>query len=58
MYAFVWKNGHVIWREWRYTFKLDFLLQINLYMIQEDHVFVVNGGGYEFDAGDDGFECH
>jgi hypothetical protein len=40
MYAFVQKNGHVVWREWWYPFMLGFSLRANFYMIHEDRIFV------------------
>jgi hypothetical protein len=42
MYAFAWKGGHVVWRKRWYTLTLGVSLQIDLYMTQEDKVFVAN----------------
>jgi hypothetical protein len=36
MSALVRKNGHVVWKEWRYVFTSWVSLQIDLYMTQED----------------------
>jgi hypothetical protein len=40
MYALAKENGHVVWKEWWYTFTLGISLQANLYMTCE--VFVVD----------------
>ncbi len=43
MYALIRENGHTIWRERWYVFKLGVSLKFNLYMIRKDQVFVVDG---------------
>jgi hypothetical protein len=42
MYALVWESGHVIWREWWYTFTSRVSLQADLYMTLKEQIFVVN----------------
>jgi len=42
MYVFTRKSGYVVWKEWWYALTLRILLRIDLYMIQKDHVFVVD----------------
>jgi hypothetical protein len=42
MYALVQKSGHTVWKEWWYTFTLGISLQVDLYMTQEDQIFVVD----------------
>jgi hypothetical protein len=42
MYAFVRKNGHVVWKKWWYAFTLRISLQFNLYMTRGNQVFVVD----------------
>jgi hypothetical protein len=42
MYAPVWENGHVIWRERWYALTSKISLWVNLYMIQKDQVFIAN----------------
>lgn len=43
MYAFTWKNGHVVWRIQLYAFTLEVSLWADLHMIRENEVFVVDG---------------
>jgi hypothetical protein len=40
MYALTQKNGHVVWREQWYALTSKASLQVDLYMICEDHVFI------------------
>jgi hypothetical protein len=42
MYAFIQKSGHVIWKEWWYALMSRVSLQANLYVTQEDQVFIVD----------------
>jgi hypothetical protein len=42
MYAFVKKIGHIVWKEWWYTFTLRVSLWSNLYMTSKNQVFVAN----------------
>jgi hypothetical protein len=42
MYVFILKNGHVEWKEWWYTLTLRVSLSTNLYMTQEDQVFIID----------------
>jgi hypothetical protein len=42
MYSLAQKNGHVVWKKWRYAFTLGVSLQNDIYMTQEDQVFVAN----------------
>jgi len=42
MYAFAWKNGHVVWKERWYAFTSRISLWTNIYMTQKDQVFVAN----------------
>jgi len=41
MYTFVWKSGHVVWKELWYTLTSKVSLWTDLYMTQEDLVFIV-----------------
>jgi len=42
MYALAQESGHTIWREQWYTFTSKVSLQTNLYMTQENWVFIVD----------------
>jgi hypothetical protein len=42
MYALVRKKGHVVWRERWYILTSRILLQVDLYVTQEDQVFVAD----------------
>jgi len=42
MYAFIWKNGHTIWKERWSTLMSRASLWVDLYMTCEDQVFVAN----------------
>jgi hypothetical protein len=42
MYVVILDNGHVVWKEWWYTFTSRISLQVDLYMTKEVQVFVVD----------------
>jgi hypothetical protein len=42
MYALIRKNAHVVWREWWCALMLGISLQVNLYMIRNNQVFIVD----------------
>jgi hypothetical protein len=42
MYAMARENGHIIWKKQWYALMSRVLFQADLYMTQEDQVFVVN----------------
>jgi len=42
MYAFVRESGHTIWKKRWYAFTSKISLQADIYMTQEDQVFVVD----------------
>jgi hypothetical protein len=42
MYVFIRKSGHVVWKEWWYTLTSRVSLWTNLYITQEDQVFIAD----------------
>jgi hypothetical protein len=42
MYAFARENEHIIWKEQWYTLTSKVSLWVDIYMAQEDQVFVVD----------------
>jgi hypothetical protein len=58
MYAFIQKGGHVVWKNKRYTIMSKVSLRSDLYISQEDHVFIVNVMVTNLTKEKDGFKCH